>query len=763
MIGRAVRRVEDRALLTAGATFLDDVDLPGTLHVVFVRSQIAHGVLRDVRLEGALRVPGVVAAFAAGDMPEVKDMVTPLEAGIFSPPRPVLARERVRFVGEPVAVVVAESRYAGEDGAALVEVEVEPLRPMLDATDALAEDSPQLFDAADGNVVFDRLLEGGDPDGAFAHAAFVVERRFEHPRVTAAPMEPRGAAAYPEDGGVTIWSSTQFPHNLRRIMREVLGVDRVRVRCPDIGGGFGLKGGSYPEEILVGWLALRLGRPVKWVEDRLENLMAAGHARDAEVHARAAADADGILQALEVDVVSDIGAYGVYPLGHILEALGAAGMAPGPYRVRNFRGHVRCVATNKCPWAAYRGIGLPLATFVHERMMDVLAAETGIDRAELRRRNMVTADEMPYISVTNQRYDSGDYPAALAAALELIGYDGFEAERHAARGEGRLLGLGISSYVEWTGSNSKMFKARGMTGMKGFDGCHLELDAEGLVSVWTTLPSIGQGSATTFAQIVADTTGVEFTDVRVRQSDTGAGAIDGTGTGASRSMILGAGAVNLAGGELRKRLLEDAGERFEVSPEDLEIAASRITVRGSPSHSIQVAELASAADPKRYRVSREFDSEHVLFSYATHACRVSVDAETGDITILDYVVAEDCGRVINEPIVEGQTQGAVAQGIGGAVFESMRYDDAGQPQTASFMDYLIPTACELPTVRIRHLETPVPDSVFGSKGVGEGGTIAPAAALANAVSHALGTEFNTLPLSAERLQSAAAQTLAPVG
>jgi carbon-monoxide dehydrogenase large subunit len=295
-----------------------------------------------------------------------------------------------------------------------------------------------------------------------------------------------------------------------------------------------------------------------------------------------------------------------------------------------------------------------------------------------------------------------------------------------------------------------------MTGVNGFDGCHMELDQEGRVSVWTTMPAIGQGTATTFAQTVADVTGMDFEDVRVLQSDTGAGSIDGTGTFASRSTILGAGAIHVAGTELRRRLLEDASERLEIAVEDLEIAAGTIAVRGSPRHSLPVAELARAAEPERSRVSREFDSEHVLFAYATHACRVAVDAETGELTIVDYVIAEDCGRVVNHQIAEGQTHGAVTQGIGGTVFEYLRYDVGGQPQTASFMDYLLPTACEIPRFRIRHLETPVPDSIFGSKGVGEGGTIAPGGALANAVSDALGAEVNTLPISPELVQRLAA-------
>jgi carbon-monoxide dehydrogenase large subunit len=756
LTGRPVPRVEDEALLTGRGMFLDDLDLPGALQAVFVRSSVAHGVIRDIRVEEAARVPGVVGVFTAADL-GLADIVTPLQEGIFSPPRPVLARDRVRFVGEPVAVVVAESRYCGEDAAALVEVRIDPLPAVTDIVGALDASNPALHEQPDraGNVVFTQEASFGDPEAAFAGAAHVVERIIEHPRLTASPMEACGAAALPEAGGVTLWCSTQFPHTLRRLARELYGTENVRVRCPDIGGGFGHKGVNYPEEITVGRLAMLLDRTVKWVEDREESLLSSSHAREMEVRVRAAFDADGILAALDVDAVCDIGAYGTFPLGHVLEVLGVFGLAPGPYRLDNYRARARSVTTNKCPSAAYRGVGLPVSTLVHERIMDIVAATTGVDRAEVRRRNLVGPSEMPYTSVTNQRYDSGDFHAALDAALELIGYDTFEADKEAARAEGRLLGLGMACYVEWTGTNSKIFRTRGMAAVHGFDGCHMQLDAEGQLTVWNTLPSIGQGTRTTFAQLTADAVGADFTDVRVVQSDTGVSDIEGTGTGASRSANIGAGAVLLAGTELRKRLVEDAGARLGAEPEELDIADSRITVRDLPTRSLSFADLAKTADPGRYHVSRQFDPEHVLFSYATHACRVSVDPETGDVTILDWVVAEDCGRVVNPVIVAGQTQGAIAQGIGGALYESLHYDETGTPLSTSLMEYVLPTACEVPRARIRHLELPVPDGSVGSKGMAEGGTVAAPATLANAVSDALGQEFNMLPLTPERLWKAA--------
>lgn len=751
-------RVEDAALLTGRGRFLDDVQLAGALHVVFVRSQVAHGRLDSLDVSAARAADGVVAVFTADDLLGVPALITPLEAGTFSPPRPLLAHKVVRFVGEPIAAIVAESRYAGEDAAALVDVEVEPLPLVADAAGSLQSGAPVIHvqpDRAAANVMFDRCIESGDVESAFREAQIVVERTFSSSRCTASPMEGRGAAAKPEEDGVTIWCSTQGPHNLRRIVSELLGTQSVCVKCPDIGGGFGLKGVAYPEEILVAWLALALERPVKWVEDRVESLLASTHAREMRIDVKAAVSVDGKIGAVAIDVLCDTGAYGIYPQGHILEVLGVAVMTPGPYAIANYRGRVRALATNKCPSGPYRGVGLPVATFVHERLLDILAGELRIDRAELRRRNMVQPADMPYISATHQRYDSGDYPSALDAALKLIRYEDFPPERLQARARGELLGLGLSSYVEWTGVNSKMFKARGIDGIMGFDGAHIKLTDAGKALVWTTMPAIGQGTATTFAQTVADVTGIAFADVQVRQSDTSIGGLDGTGTFASRSAILGAGAIDAAGQTLRARLLGDAAARLEASPDDLEIADSRIWVRGSPQHAVTVSHLVAEADSERYAVSAQFDTEHVLYSYATHACRVRVDPETGALAILEYVVAEDAGRVVNPPIAEGQTRGGVAQGIGGAVYEALLYDPSGQPQVSSFMDYLIPTACEVPGVTVHHLELPVPDAMFGSKGLGEGGIIAPGGALANAVSDALGAECNELPLSPERLRQLA--------
>jgi aerobic carbon-monoxide dehydrogenase large subunit len=743
-------RVEDRPLLTGRAAFVDDLELPDMGHARFLRSPAPHAEILGLDLEPARRRRGVRAAFAASDL-----ALAPLHATITNPDartpaRPLLAESVVRFVGEPVAVVVADSPYGAEDAVAAIELNLRALPVAADpAAEAIVHDGAT-------NVLFESSGEVGDVERAFADAAVVIERRFRNPRYCATPIEPRGVVAAPDGQGVRIWSSSQIPHTLARITAELLELppEHVHVTIPDVGGAFGQKAHAYPEEIVLAWLALRLGRPLKWVEDRAENLMAASHARDQVVDARLAADASGRLLALDVDVTCDMGAYPVYPHGHILEALGTPAMIPGPYRLRRYRMRSRSVATNKCPEGAYRGVGLPVSALVHERLMDVLANELGIDRAEVRRRNLIRADELPYTTVTHQRYDSGNYTLALDRALESIGYERFPAEQARARAGGRALGLGIASYVEYSGMGSAVFHGRGMVGIAGIDRAWLALEEDGTVTVTTTLPSIGQGLATTFAQLTADSLGLAPEAVRVRQPDTATGPGDGTGTFASRTAVSGGGAIGAGAEELTRRLLEDASNRLEVAVGDLELRSGYVGVKGSPGHQLSFAQLA-AADPERYRVDGVFDPATTAYPYATHACVVEVDPATGAVQLLRYVVAEDCGRIINPLVVEGQAHGAVAQGIGGALYESVVYDEEGQLVTGSLIDYLVPGATELVSLELAHLEIPAPGSPNGAKGVGEGGTLAPGPAIANAVSDALGVEFNELPLTPERVRQAA--------
>lgn len=756
VVGLPVLRVEDRPLLTGRGQFVDDIALPDMLHVAFLRSPVAHARIAGLDLEAARAFEGVEGVFAVGDL-GLPPLVSPCETpNSFSPPRPLLAEGVVRFVGEPIAAIVAASRYSAEDALETIGLDLDPLEPLSDPWRALEDDALRLHDHS-SNVYVESRLERGDVDEAFARAAAVVERSFRHGRCAAVPIEPRGVVAQPDGDGLRLWSSTQGPHKLQLGVAEILGLPRVRVRvvCPDIGGGFGLKAHVYPEEIVVAWLALRLGRPLKWTEDRAENLLASSHARDQHLRVRAAGDAEGRLLALDVEQVVDQGAYGTFPHGATLEALTTPALLPGPYRLPAVRVHTRAVATTKCPQGACRGVGFVVAAHVHERTVEALAAKLGLDPAEIRRRNLIAGDELPYTSLTNQRYDSGDYRQALELALEGIGYEGFAEEQRRARAEGRLLGLGLSCYVEPTGMNSRVFQGRGMVGIEGFDGAHVALDSEGKATVWTTTPSIGQGSDTAFAQLVADQLGLELEDVRVARSDTGVGGLAGTGTFASRSAVSAGGALGQASGELRRRLLEDAGEKLEVATSDLVLQGSAVHVVGSPTVWISIRELVAAAEPGRYEVSAQFDPPAVAYSYATHACRVEIDPETGGVAVGRYVIAHDCGRVINPAIVEGQIHGATAQGIAEALYEEIAYDLEGQLQTASLIDYLVPTAGEVPAFALEHLEIPSPSTTGGVKGVGEGGTVGAPAAVANAVCNALGVELNELPLTPERLREAA--------
>jgi carbon-monoxide dehydrogenase large subunit len=484
---------------------------------------------------------------------------------------------------------------------------------------------------------------------------------------------------------------------------------------------------------------------VKWVEDRTECLIASCHARDQRIDVRVAADRDGRLLAIDADVVCDIGAYGVYAHGHILEAAGTPSMIPGPYRLGAYRFRSRAVVTNKCPLGAYRGVGLPVATFVHERIMDLVATACAKDRAAVRLANLVPAAAMPFTSLTGHTYDSGDHPKALSMALDAIGYADFAAERDRAADQGRLLGIGFACYVEYTAINSRAFAARGMRAIPGFDSAHVALQRDGVVHVWTTLPAIGQGTETTFAQLAADAFGIPCAGVVVHKVDTAVGPLEGTGVFASRSATAGGGAIISACEGLRRRVLADAGELLEAAVDDLVLSGDGVQIAGVPHVLVPLAELASRAPPDRYQVSERFDPPAASYPYGTHACVVEIDPGTGRVRLLRYVVVDDCGTLVNPRIVEGQVHGAVAQGIAGALYEAISYSDNGQPQTASLMDYQVPTAADVPRFTLLHLTTQSPHAPHGVKGVGEGGTLAPGAAIANAISDALGGECNALP------------------
>ena len=756
-LGARVKRLEDPRLLAGQGSFLDDLTLPGLLHAAFVRSAHAHAIVRSVDAEAGRLVPGVVLVLTGRDLEgEVAPLVPRLEAPGFTPTAwPALATERARFVGEPVAVVAAATPYAAVDGASAVVVDYDPLPAVPDAAAALAPGAPRLHPGQPSNVLFEGRGSQGDVEGAFAAAPVVVRETFAHARCSASPLEGRGLIARWEGDVLTLWTGTQVPHVFRTGVARAFGLpeSRVRVIVPDTGGGFGQKMHVMPEDLAVAALARRAGRPVKWIETRRENLAAATQAREQRVEIEAAADADGSLRALRARLVSDVGAYHVYPLTGALEALGAASILPGPYRTPAYAFEIVALATTKPPLGAYRGVGMTMGALVMERTLDLLADRLGLDPALVRQRNLIPRDAYPFTSATGFVYDSGDFPKALEVALTLAGYERLVREREAGRARGRLLGIGMACYTEYTGIGSETYRRRGMADMPGPEAATVRVEADGSVTCLVSFPSQGQGHATTTAQLVADQLGVPLEAVTVRQPDTDE-APPGTGTFASRGAVAQSGAADAAAATVRGALLALAGGLLEASPADLLLADGVVRVRGVPDRGVTVAEVArqahaAAGGAARLQATQRFDPPGPTFSGAVHVASVEVDPETGRVAVRDYVVVEDCGPVINPMIVEGQIHGAVAQGIGEALGERLVYDESGQLVTGTLLDYALPTAGALPAFTIRHLETPSPLTPGGYKGMGEGGTIGAPATIANAVADAvkpLGVAVTTLPI-----------------
>jgi len=723
------------------------------LAVAFVRSPHAHARVVSIDTAAARALPGVAAVVVAADLHDVRPLVPRLLGGGFTPTEsPPLAAGEVHFVGEAVAAVAADTPYVAADACDLLRVEYEPRPAVATVDDALAAD----------RVLFRRVYRHGDVDAVFARAPVVLGERFTHARCAAVPLEPRGALADWDGETLTLWASTQVPSILRTALAAALGLaaTRVRVIVPDVGGGFGLKVHVFPEDLAVAALARRLGRPVKWIETRRENLAAGSQARAQRIDVELAADADGVVRGLRARVVSDNGAHHVYPLTAALEPLGTASILPGPYRTEAYAYEAVAVQTHKPPLGAYRGVGMTMGAFAMERLLDRLAERLALDPAEVRRRNLLSREAYPYVSASGMRYDSGDYPRALDRVLQLAGYASLRREQADARAAGRLVGIGVACYTEYTGMGSDVFRRRGMDDVPGVEAATVTMDADGSVRCTTSFPSQGQGHATTIAQVVADRLGVTLECVRVVPADTTTSPA-GSGTFGSRGAVAIGGSVGVAAERVRDRLATLAGHRLEAAPADVVLEAGRAYVRGFPARSVGLAELATMAyspplgglppglDPG-LSATVYFDPPGPTFSGAVHVAQVEVDRDTGRVRVCRYVVVEDCGPVVNPMIVEGQIHGAVAQGLGEALQESIVYDGDGQLLTATLMDYALPRAADVPAFEIGHLETPSPLMPGGMKGMGEGGTIGAPAALANAVADAvrpLGIGVTALPIS----------------
>ncbi len=739
------------------------------MHAAFVRSVHPHARLAGLDVGEASRWPGVVACRTGEALARrVRPVVAPSRMKTYRPTAfPALALGKVRHVGEAVAVVVAGSRYEAEDAVDRVRVVYEPLPVVADVERALAGTSALVHDEAGTNTLLTRTFSQGDVVAAFAEPGTIVGDRFRFHRHAGVAIESRACLAEYRSAAeeLTLWSSTQIPGILRDALAEILGLParRIRVVAPDVGGGFGVKTVLYPEEIVVCALAMELGRPVKWVGDRREDLLTTTQAWDEVIDAELAVDPDGAIRGLRAKVVADLGAYSIYPWTASIEVIQVVSFLPGPYRVPHYYAEALGVATNKAPMGPYRGVGRPVSVFVTESLLDRAARRLGLDPRDIRRRNLLRPDDLPYRSPSGIVWDSGAFGECLEHACATAGYDALRAEQARGRQAGRRLGIGLAAYVELTGVGSAIPVSPGADVATGCEGATVRVDPGGGVTAIFGLACHGQGHETTLAQVVAAELGVRVEDVRVLHGDTGLGP-HGTGTYASRSAVLGGGAAILAARALRDKALAIAAHQLEAAVGDLELAEGVIAVRGVPDRAIALPRVAAAAYGGGKRLppgmepgleaTRFYDPYFGTASGAVHLAVVEVDPATCAVRLLRYVVTEDCGRIINPLIVEGQAVGGVAQGVGAALLEEVVYSEQGQLLTGTLMDYLVPTATDVPCIEVHHVERPSPTTLGGFKGVGEGGTIGAPAAVANAITDALaplGIAVTELPVTADRL------------
>ena len=755
-VGQRLLRSEDPDLLTGKSRFVAD-SIKGALSACFVRSPIAAGTLR------AIEIPEGGMVFTGADLAEVG----PIDPILHRPdyvrgPQPVLAKGRVSYTGQPVAVALAPSRHQAEDLAEQVWVDLDPDVPVVGLEAAL--DQSRMTHPGLANAVIDGRIDLGDVDRVFAGAAEVVEFELRSHRQNATPLEPRGAHAIFDHvtGRVSLHASTQMPHLFRTVIADLLQMREsdLRVVTPTVGGGFGQKMSLPPEYVVLVWLARHLQRPVAWIEDRRENLMSSFHSRDQRYRIKAAFDQDARLLAVDADLVADVGAFSCYPVTWGVEPLMAMAELPGPYDFQTYRVRARAVTTNTCPMSPYRGVSRPVLTLAMERLMDLAARRFDLDSTEIRRRNLIRT--FPYTSTTGLVYDEGTYVESMEKAIELIDLPAIRERQHDLRAEGRYLGIGISVFSERTGYGTPAFAPRSMDVTPGYETAELSVDPSGLVVLRIGASPHGQGLETTLSQLVADELGVRPDDVKVIHGDTDRTPY-GWGTFASRSLVIAGGAAQLAALQVRSRLADVAAQLMEAAAEDIVLRDGRAVVQGTD-QGLTIRELARAA----YHQSHRFTGDGAglsatatydptgTFSNACHVAVVEVDIETGGVTLERFLVVEDAGRLINPMIVDGQVAGGVAQGIANALYEEIVYDTAGNILTTSFLDFLPPTVSEVPLIEIAHLCTITEASLTGAKGLGEGGTIGAPAAIINAVSDALqpfGVEVLEMPATPDRIMA----------
>jgi carbon-monoxide dehydrogenase large subunit len=777
-VGASLLRREDDRHLRGRGEFVSDIRLPGAMQVIFLRSPHAHAKVRGVTVPPDAK--GFV--FTAADLPRIQPIrIVNQTPGAKSPPWSPLATDKVRYVGEAIAACLGASRAEAEDIAAAVTVDYEVLDAVHDAPLGMRAGAPLVHEYWGDNLYSDRTIQAGDIESAARAADLVVKRQYRMNRQSGSPMEGRALLAYRDHrlDEIVLYASTQTPHTLRVALGELLSLDQrhIRVVAPDVGGGFGPKARLYPEEIILTALALQLDHPVRWVEDRNEHLLTAAHTRDHHYLLTAYADRRGKVLGIDVEIVVDAGAYGLWPQGPYQEANMAARCLPGPYKLANYRARFTTVATNKAPIGPYRGVGRPGACFAIERTIDEVAHAAGRDAAAVRIENMIAADEMPFTSVTDMRYDTGDYPASVRLCAELLGAEAVRARQRRGEPDGRLIGIGYASFTEQTAHGAAEFASRGASIIPGFESCTARILTDGSLVLSVGIQSHGQGLETALSQIAFEELGIEPKRIAVRHGDTESTAF-GFGTFASRSMVMSGGAVARASRMLRAKLERIGAHLLQCDPGEVRLMEGAVV--GPQGRSVSIAEIAHVAhlrmDGLPAGVEPLLDATATyepgistgVFSYATHGAVVAVDPETGAVELLDFAVAEDCGTMVNPMLVEGQIRGGVAQGIGTALCEEIPYDAAGQPLAATLLDYHLPTAFELPAIKIGHLHNPASATEYGMKGMGEGGAVAPPAAIANAVRDALaaiGGEVNETPITAPRVLAAIrkAQAAAAIG
>jgi aerobic carbon-monoxide dehydrogenase large subunit len=766
MMGASIKRREDPRLITGQAIYVDDIKLRGMLHMTILRSPYGHARITRIKTEAARALPGVVAVYTAEDL---AGKVGLMSVGVLLAPhiekgmgrRGPLAEGKVRFYGDPVAVVIAQDLYSARDALDLIEVDYEPLPAAIDVEQAMQSDAPVLYEEFGTNLAYSQHPPTDEIDQVFAQTVaeggIVVKARLVNQRLIPSPMETRGVVAEfrKADKALTMWSSTQLPHVLRNYLAEQLGLRQyqLRVIAPEVGGGFGCKQDIYPEEALVAFAAMQTGRPVKWIEDRSESFTATVHGRGQVDYIEIAATREGKVTGLKVHAISDLGAYLQFFTDIIALAL-TLPMVNGCYDIPHTYTALDLVFTNKTPTDAYRGAGRPEATYMIEHAMNLVARELGKDPAEVRITNFIKPESFPHKLSAGPTYDSGAYAPALEKAMGLIDYEHLRAEQARRQGEGKLMGIGLCTYVEICGLGPK-----GSTPYGAFESARVRVEQTGTVMVYTGISPHGQGSETTFAQIVSDELGIPIEKIAILHGDTDS-TPEGRGTYASRSTPVGGAALFTALQRLKEKMKQIAANMLEASVSDITLQDGRFFVTGSSQKSVTVEEVALAANLSNtlapgiepgLETTAFFEAENFTFPFGTHICVVEIEKDTGEVQIVRYVAVDDCGRQLNPMIVAGQVHGGIAQGIGQALWEGVVYREDGQLLTASFMDYALPLAPALPVFELAHTVTPTDVNPLGVKGVGEAGTIGSTPAIAAAVADALGVDYIEMPLSPEKL------------